>query len=62
MAVKKNHARHLRKKMREMKLSAPRAYESRGRKRNKAVRRRRRHWGSDLWNTIRYRYDGTMKG
>jgi hypothetical protein len=47
--------------LRTMKLPMLKAHQSRGRKCNKAARRKRRHWPSDLWNTTRYRYDGTVK-
>jgi hypothetical protein len=58
---KRNQKRKLCKKLRTMKLPIPEAYQSRGRKVNKAARRKRQHWSSDLWNTTRYRYDGTVK-
>jgi hypothetical protein len=57
----KKERRKLRKKLQAMKLPMPEACQSRGRKRNKAERRKRQQWPSDLWNATRYRYDGTVK-
>jgi hypothetical protein len=61
MILTGNRKRNLRGKMRVMKLPMPGVYRSWGRKCNKAARRRRKHWDSDYWNTLRYRYDGTIR-
>jgi hypothetical protein len=61
MNLTERQRRKLCNEPRAMKLPMPEAHRSRGRKSNKAVRRRRKHWNSDLWNTTRYRYDGTIK-